>query len=86
MLQLMAGQAARNLWKPRARHLAQVVLPEPLALLAPLLLPVACSDKVAVAVVAVLLALVARAVLEAVAQAAVVARVAAAHTRPALVA
>ena len=63
-----------------------MALPEPLARLVLPLLLADCSDKVAVAVLAVLLALVARAVLEAVAQAAVVARVAAAHTRPAMVA
>ena len=51
-----------------------------LVLLAPPLLPVACSAKAVAEVAAELVVLVARAVLEAVALVAVVARVAAAHT------
>ena len=38
MVQLMAGQVARDSWKPRALLLLLVVLPEPLVLLVLLLL------------------------------------------------
>ena len=55
MLQQAARQAARDSWKPLARHLAQATLPEARVLLVPLLLPVGCSVKAA-AVVAVALA------------------------------
>ena len=85
MLQLMAGQAARDLWKPRARHLAQVALPEPLARLAPLLLLADCSVKAVAVVVEARMTRVVLAAQVVAAQAAVAARVAAAHTRPALV-
>lgn len=80
----MAVLAARALWKRQARRLAQAVLPETLVLLAPLLLPVACSVKAEVAVAEVLAALVVLEVQAAVALVAVVARVAAAHTQQAL--
>ena len=84
MLQQMATAAARDSWKPLARHLAQVALPEALVLLALLLLLADCSVKAAVVVVVALLARVVLAVLEVAAQVAVVARVAAAHTQQVL--
>ena len=52
MPQQTARRAARDSWKPRARHLAQAVLPEALVLQALLLLLADCSAKAAGAVVA----------------------------------
>jgi hypothetical protein len=63
-----------------------VALPEPLARLAPLLLPADCSVKVVAVVAAGLLVQVVQAVQVDAAQGAVVARVAAAHTQQVLVA
>ena len=78
--------AARDSWKPRARHLAQVALPEPLAQQAPLLLLADCSVKAAGAVVEARVARVVLAVRAVAAQVAAVARVAAAHTQQVLAA
>ena len=77
--------AARDSWKPRARHLGQAVLPEPLVLLVQHLLLADCSVKEAAVVVEVLLVLAVQVVRAVAAQAAVVARVAAAHTQQVLV-
>jgi hypothetical protein len=80
----MATAAARDSWKPRARHLERAVLPEHLARLALLLLRVVCSDRAAVAVVVAPVALAVLAVQEVEALAAAVAVLAAAHTQQVL--
>lgn len=85
-LQRTALLVGRALWKHRARRLAQAVLPETLVPLVPLLLLADCSGKVAVAVVEALLVQAVQVVQVVAALVAVAARVAAAHTRPALVA
>lgn len=85
-LQRTALLVAPASWKPRAQRQERVALPEPLARLVPLLLLADCSGKVGVAVVEALLVQVAPVVQAVAAQVAVVAVVAAAHTRPALVA
>ena len=84
MLQQTATAAAPASWKPRARHLAQAVLPEARVLLVPLLLLADCSGRVAGAVVVARVALVVQVVQAVVDQVAVVALVAAAHTQQAL--
>ena len=81
MLQQTARQVARDSWKPRARHLARVALPEPLARLVLPLLLVDCSGRAEALVVVALVAPVVQVVRAVAAQAAVAARVAAAHTQ-----